>query len=223
MLEDMKASNFLMLDRRNEKITDEHVRLVMQALGKYHAISYALKDQQPEKFNSIVSNVDEIFVRRGDKLMGEYIEFMAKNVTDSVADGEYANERDKLAKLYVRSSTDISADCVDGNNEPYAILCHGDCWTNKYLQAKFKTFIFLRFFEYSAFVFSYFYSTMFKYNQSGKVIDVCLLDFQIARFASPVCDLVYYIFCCTEKELRDKCYDGWLKTYHESLTNLLNK
>lgn len=64
---------------------------------------------------------------------------------------------------------------------------------------------------------------MFRHNEKNEVIDVSLIDWQISRYASPVCDIVYYLFCCTDKELRDKHYDSWLKAYHESLTTLLNK
>lgn len=45
-----------MIDRRNEIIKADHVKLIMQALGKWHAISFALKDQQPEKFQQLASN-----------------------------------------------------------------------------------------------------------------------------------------------------------------------
>lgn len=40
--EDLKASGFEMFDR-HKCITFDHVRLVMEALGKFHAISFALK------------------------------------------------------------------------------------------------------------------------------------------------------------------------------------
>lgn len=125
MLEDLKAKNFLMIDRHTEAITPDHVRLVMQALGKFHAISYALKDQQPEKFKALTSNIDEIFVRRSDKQMNDYINFLTKGVIDSVSDGKHEDLVEKLNKLYRREQIDIAADCVNGALEPKAVLCHG--------------------------------------------------------------------------------------------------
>lgn len=50
-----------------------------------------------------------------------------------------------------------------------------------------------------------------------------LLDWQIARYATPVTDLVYYIFCCTTKPLRDQYYEDMLQTYHGSLCELLTR
>lgn len=72
----------------------------------------------------------------------------------------------------------------------------GDCWSN---------------------------NTMFKYDEKNEVIETCLFDWQNSRYATPICDILYYIFGCTEKQTRDKQYDKWLKVYHESLTNFLNK
>lgn len=43
------------------------------------------------------------------------------------------------------------------------------------------------------------------------------------RYCSPVCDLVYYIFCCTTKELRDKHYEDFLNVYHSTLTEFLKR
>lgn len=47
------------------------------------------------------------------------------------------------------------------------------------------------------------------------------LDWQVSRYASPVTDLVYYIFICTTKSLRDKYYDEMIKIYHDSLSEMI--
>lgn len=49
-----------------------------------------------------------------------------------------------------------------------------------------------------------------------------LLDWQIARYCSPVLDLVHFIFSCTD-EVRTKHYDELLNTYHQSLKDLLDR
>lgn len=125
MFEDLKARDFKMIDRHTEAITGDHVRLVMQALGKFHAISYALKDQQPEKFKEITSNLDEWLFSRRDKKFEDYIDMMTQSVYDSVAGDEYTHLTDKLKNLYKISQFEVSMQCVDGKNEPSAVLCHG--------------------------------------------------------------------------------------------------
>lgn len=61
------------------------------------------------------------------------------------------------------------------------------------------------------------------YLQNGRPIDIRFLDFQIMRYASPVCDLMYYIFSCTTKSLRDKHYRDFIDTYYESLSRFIER
>jgi hypothetical protein len=49
-----------------------------------------------------------------------------------------------------------------------------------------------------------------------------LIDWQISRYCSPVIDLVYFIFICTDRQLRAKHYDELLNIYHHSLKELLD-
>lgn len=51
---------------------------------------------------------------------------------------------------------------------------------------------------------------------------ICLIDFQIARCASPVLDLVYFLFTSTTKELRDKHLEEVLSIYHTALSATVN-
>ena len=46
---------------------------------------------------------------------------------------------------------------------------------------------------------------------------VCLLDWQLARYGSPALDLSFFLFICTDKKLRDRHYDDLLKMYYYSL------
>lgn len=43
------------------------------------------------------------------------------------------------------------------------------------------------------------------------------------RYASPVCDLMYYIFGCTTKNLRDKHYNDFLDVYYSSMSSFLKR
>lgn len=64
---------------------------------------------------------------------------------------------------------------------------------------------------------------LYKYNDNGNPTNVYIVDWQMTRYASPICDIVYFIFTSTMKEMRDKHYDDFLKTYHESLSYHLNR
>lgn len=196
-LEDLKINGFQMVDHRSEPIIFEHVKLVMRTLGKFHAISLAMKEQQSEKCQLLTSELTDILIRENDQNMQEFLNFWPAAVIAAITDPADVHIKRKVEKLYERKQMEIAAECVNGKTaEPYAVICHGDVWTN---------------------------NTLFKYDENQKPIDVRFLDYQLTRYSSPVCDIVYYLFCCTSKELRDEHYETFLKIYHESLSMHLAK
>lgn len=50
---------------------------------------------------------------------------------------------------------------------------------------------------------------------------MCLLDFQTVNYASPVCDISYFLFTCTDKDFRDQHYDNVIKIYYYNLCSHL--
>lgn len=197
LLEDVSVRGFTMMDRRNGNVTADYVRLVMQSLGKFHAISFAVKDQQPNKFKELTSELDELFVRLDNEMLRQYFNVMADAVFKVLSEKDDALLWSKLKNLFKRDAIDIAADCLNvESTEPAAIITHGDMWQN---------------------------NTMFKQEQNGKPTEVCLLDWQISRHTSPVIDIIYYLFACTTKSIRDAHYDEFLKIYHESVSSHIRK
>lgn len=56
-----------------------------------------------------------------------------------------------------------------------------------------------------------------------KLSDVCFLDWQMARFGSPVLDLYHIIFTSTDQALRAKEYHNLLHHYHRTLTRAIKR
>ncbi|XP_031627329.1 uncharacterized protein LOC116343426 [Contarinia nasturtii] len=194
LLEDLSVSGFKMIDRYTEEVKADHVYLMMKLLAKYHAISFALKDQQPEKFKELSSNLDEIFFCR-DSMLRDYFLKQSEDLSNVVSGDEDAHLLEKVKKLLQQHPMDVTADCFETGRDA-AVIAHGDTWQN---------------------------NVMYKYDNNGKPIDIRLIDWQIARHVSPIIDIVYFIFFCTTKELRDAHYDDFLKTYHETLSKHITK
>ncbi|XP_031627429.1 uncharacterized protein LOC116343490 isoform X2 [Contarinia nasturtii] len=191
VFEDLSVNGFTTVDRHKEDMTAEHVNLVMKTLGKFHAISFALKDQQPNKFNELASNLSEVFVRKDDIRLGEIVNQQAEIMLNVVSADEDAHLLAKVKKLCDQGIFSIATDCLDTELTGEAtVISHGDTWQN---------------------------NTMFKYDTNSKPMKVCLLDWQTSRHSSPVIDIVYFIFCCTTKKLREVHYESFLDIYHESL------
>ncbi|CAG9835369.1 unnamed protein product [Diabrotica balteata] len=59
-------------------------------------------------------------------------------------------------------------------------------------------------------------------NDFSKPVDVVLIDLQLARVASPVTDLSYYLYSVADKSSLDK-FDVLLSTYYATLSNYLSQ
>lgn len=49
------------------------------------------------------------------------------------------------------------------------------------------------------------------------------MDWQCTRYASPILDLVYFMFLCTDAPLRAKHYDDLIQAYHHSMRAQLER
>lgn len=197
ILEDLCSRGFYTIDRRTSTVTVDHVELVMQGLAKLHAISFALKDQHPERFNELTSNLSEVFIMRSNQPLRWCLNNQAKLVLNALDPIKDAHFLIKVTEFYKKEAVDTAADCIDLESTGSAsVITYGDVWQN---------------------------NIMFKYNSSGKPTDVVFLDWQAVRQASPVIDIAFFIFCCTTKELRDIHYNNLLKIYYKCLSAHINR
>lgn len=178
-------------------LTYEHILLIMTALGKFHAVSFALKDQEPEKFGKMVNEIAEIFFVRGGPMSAlvNHAEKVAVSCIDDDDDGYLLRA---LFRLYEQNQFDQLVDLSNGNDaEPYAVVVHGDLWSNNIMFSACQD------------------------EETNALMDIRFVDWQTARYGSPALDIVFCIFMCTTRELRGHNYNIYLQTYHESLSNLL--
>lgn len=80
--------------------------------------------------------------------------------------------------------------------EPMAVICHGDFWINNML---------------------------FKYNKENIVEEIRFVDLQVTRYASPVTDILLFIYTSTEKGLTRHYYDNLIEVYHKELTKTISE
>lgn len=59
--------------------------------------------------------------------------------------------------------------------------------------------------------------------QKKQLEDMCFVDWQIIRHASPVLDLVYNIFNSTDKDFRQKEYQNLIAHYHRTLSEHIRR
>lgn len=196
LLEDLDARGFVMLDRCHEDITVEHIRLLMRSLAKLHAISFAMKDQQPEQFQELVRDFDEVYLAKERQIDRDYYLHQANYIKKLVSREGDAHLMARVEKLFEIEPMDIAMNCIDPKISGCAVISHGDTWD---------------------------YNLMFRYDDNGKPIEISLLDWQMSRYSSPVIDILFFMFLCTKKKLRDAHYDEFLNCYHEQLSLNIRK
>ncbi|XP_037052130.1 uncharacterized protein LOC119085750 [Bradysia coprophila] len=199
VMEDLKKSKYEMFDKL--KPSDyNHVKLFMEALGKYHGVSFALKDQRPGVFEEF-KDLEDIFgdqVKNSPEMMQAMFRF-AYDRAMVAFDDDIAKEN---AVLTLRKSKENYLNELINlpqgrKSEPFSVVNHGDCWNN---------------------------NLMFKYDEETNVPQkICLLDWQLGRYSSPVLDISYFMFSSTDRKLREQHFDKLIKIYHSSLSNTIRK
>ncbi|KAH8385203.1 hypothetical protein KR200_005719 [Drosophila serrata] len=191
VLEDLSCSGFE-LHNRFVDLPEDHVRHVIHSYAKLHALSLAGKRQCPERMKGLQEIVDIFEQRREDHALGVYFENLKRSALSSltVNDESY---RIRLEKYFSRGSYfELLLPLVSGSNcEPFAVICHGDCWNNNILYQR--------------------------NGGDGELKDVRLIDWQLMRYASPITDLAYFLFTCTSRDFRQRHLNQVLKDYYEEL------
>lgn len=129
LMEDITTKGYQMWDR-NKPLDLDHAVLAMQQLGKFHAISFALKDQKPELFKKF-SNLEDVVFSNEEYFTDliPYFNLFIDKAIDTLDDNEIG-ARDKMQE-FKKHFMKIMFDGVKASlAEPYAVVCHGDCWTN---------------------------------------------------------------------------------------------
>ncbi|KAK9874575.1 hypothetical protein WA026_005408 [Henosepilachna vigintioctopunctata] len=188
VLKDMRYEGYRMLN--SKKIWNlEHSLLVMEHYGKFHALSFALKDKKPGIFSKMVGKLPPLnFEYRNVMNCLDYLINILKYSMNLL---EEAGRNDLVQKFNA-----IKTEFVDTLNykvpaEDKLVICHADCWNNNFL---------------------------FKYDDErfSEPSRVCFLDFQLVTYHSPVVDLSMNIYSTCDHSILEN-FDVLLDTYYKSL------
>ncbi|GJQ78456.1 hypothetical protein Trydic_g11575 [Trypoxylus dichotomus] len=169
---------------------EEHIVLGLKTLAKFHAISFAFKDQKRKLHDTFVEGIQpcaaEIFKKGGfDKIIGAYIQ----NLLDSLN----ADEIDELSKRKI-DLKQVLIDAlfkIDEGRNKYSIITQGDCWSN---------------------------NVLFSYDEKHPNIptNIMLVDWQLVRYGSPAKDLGYFFYPIASESTMEN-YEHYMKVYYEEL------
>uniref|UniRef100_A0A2M4BSK7 Putative juvenile hormone-inducible protein n=1 Tax=Anopheles marajoara TaxID=58244 RepID=A0A2M4BSK7_9DIPT len=109
-----------------EPINVEHTKLVMQQLGRLHALSFAMKEQRPELF-AAYKRSNDVLVEKNELLTLLKESFDRAIVTMKT---RFEAEQDKILAVKDAVFDSLKAACDPVKAEPYCVVTHGDCWIN---------------------------------------------------------------------------------------------
>lgn len=198
VMEDLRTTGYEMWNKY-ESLDFEHARMAVSELGRFHAMSFVLRDQKPEIFaefkrmqaHTVLDMLDNDISQ--SFLKNNYYTAIGTLETDET---ELIGKMKHLKETYLQKMTVCTA---DGAAEPFSVINHGDFWNNNIM---------------------YQYTTL-----NGKKIPsgIRFIDWQITQCCSPAMDLMYFLFSSTERELRRQHYDQLIDAYYESCSATMQR
>ncbi|XP_061717057.1 uncharacterized protein LOC133524916 [Cydia pomonella] len=188
LLEDLKEAGFEMLDRL-KPLTNESVRLIVKDLAKYHSLSYAFKNSEPEIYENYSNKLKNMWtIMSAEPESQQFFESGENDLLKMMHDVS-----DKYKNVLRGSLTQIAAIAKKlqsyEKGSKFSVILQGDCWNNNIL---FRL-------------------------EDGKPVEDVMIDYQLSNESSPASDLLYLIFNCTDHATRLKHYQEWIDYYHENL------
>jgi len=193
VLEDLQQLGYKMANRHTG-LDLEHCEMAVRALARFHAASVALHNSDPACMDMYSEGLykDTEEVRvRVHAQLSYNLQNLASHIEKWAG---YEPCADKIRKM-IPTATDQMIKLLQPKKDSLNVLNHGDCWVN---------------------------NIMFHYSQkTGKVDDIRLVDFQLARFSSPVLDLQYFLCTSTNDGVRFQQRDHLLSEYHAEFRDTL--
>lgn len=190
-MENLKTAGYELFDKK-KYVDDKHLPIMFKTYAKFHALSFAYRQQNEEKYNHAIKHITDIFaVMTEPSENSGTITAMAESFLSALEFFDPITEADTLTKLKAVGDIKEAIREVRPYTSKYKCFSHGDCWSNNML---------------------------FKYKQSGEVDDMKLLDFQFPGTSTPVQDLSFFFYSGASKQDLDKV-DYYLDLYYNHFTN----
>ncbi|CAG7700789.1 unnamed protein product [Allacma fusca] len=211
ILPDLRQKGGFRLRDKFLSFDEPHFSLMVEALAKIHAISWVYKCksgvmQLHEKYPFLKKTMSQESLSEMEGYKNRCYQ-MAENIvigSEKALKGlSYLRTvRDFVQNLYYDSTGYEEQSCTgrtkdtilkkprDGtvkDEKPWAVLCHGDAWSNNIL---------------------------FRYDNENNPIEVTFVDLQLARESDPFTDLVYCLYLSTSREFRMNHLSKMLHLYY---------
>ncbi|XP_011699915.1 PREDICTED: uncharacterized protein LOC105457133 [Wasmannia auropunctata] len=194
VLEDVSPLGFEPASRQNCLDWTE-CTVILETLAKFHAISLAYRDQKKEEFAEFASYLKENYFGSHNWNWFQRFHKTLIGIAKHALMMEYPNSKaEKQFNSYEFGELyDRCTKLCEKRDASTSVISAGDCWAPNFLVRDI--------------------------GENKK--EALMLDFQHARCASPITDLSFLVYSCTQKSFRDEHYDDILKIYHSELSSAI--
>jgi len=200
LLENLKISGYCTADRM-KGLNLKHMELGVTELARFHAMSVALKILKPNIFKETVLKSCARCIVGGvsDDKIGE--KWITSTINDLKGVPECLPYLERIEKIFQEDVKEKKNLSPSPPKEPFATFVHNDLRVN---------------------------NMMFLYEaESDKKIETPIsmkfVDFQITLYASPVHDLIFFIFSSADNDVIEHHFDDLLSLYHHEFTDCLSR
>nr|XP_036219450.1 uncharacterized protein LOC106618104 [Bactrocera oleae] len=182
---------------RERFVNSEEIKQAYLKLAKWHAISYKINIEEPEYFENYRQGLLSMPKIEENEFMSQGISLLIQQLETMPAMRNLVpllqSIREKLFKGAIASFKEYHE--ARKGNASY-VLCHGDFHSK---------------------------NMMFKHDSnSGKVLDVMLLDYQLSYVGPMINDLIYSYYMLLDSEQREN-FPQWLYFYFTNFKETLQK
>jgi len=190
--EDLRKKCFKMFDRR-KGMDRKHSLLVFKELARLHSASKIMIERKGKGTISQFHLDKEFFDSFADnEITVEWFKSIPVNGGKMIEKcGDYSKAVEILNEMGP-SALSLILDQLKPE-EPFASVCHGDCWNNNLL---------------------------FRYEE-GEPVEVCLLDMQINRYSSVATDLRYFLLTSFNGDVRNSHLSEFLSAYYSQFSECM--
>uniref|UniRef100_A0A1B6LX07 CHK kinase-like domain-containing protein n=1 Tax=Graphocephala atropunctata TaxID=36148 RepID=A0A1B6LX07_9HEMI len=195
VLEDLKESGYKMADRL-QQLDFAHCQYFLESLARLHALSVVIQESHPEllkEFRHWLYNSEA--PEEVQKIMKEKTITMIKKWADAIKEVDGCERYVGMIHEVADNYFDKILE-ISRPGDGLVVLNHGDTWTN---------------------------NIMFKYDDSGDVVDAKLVDFQVCNLGSFALDIILFWWTSANEEVRIHHRAELFEVYRQTLNRNLSE
>ncbi|KAK4318481.1 hypothetical protein Pmani_010501 [Petrolisthes manimaculis] len=196
ILEDLSRCGFKM-PTHSLGLDAVHARLVVQELGRLHASSLLYQATLPNHCLALKYPVLQKDWHNYSERAGDELGVIMKSDLLTVAALAEMSGRPKDEVMWLRDLATRTLQVFTrqlATEPPFAVFCHGDCWTN---------------------------NALFRYDNDGVPVEVKLLDLQMSRRGSVALDLITLMYTSLSGQERRASLTSLLHEYYVSFSRVM--